>query len=162
MTHRHKILVMLALPLLVLLSETAAAKVEVNVEASKLVAKKDATGQPRLYRTSTARVIPGDEILYTVRFVNQGANAVDNVVITNPIPAEMTYRAGSAELSRGRVQYSIDGGKRFAPAGQLAVRRKDGRVRRAVPAEYTHVQWIMEKPLSPGETGAVSYRGRVK
>ena len=42
------------------------------------------------------------------------------------------------------------------------MRGEDGAMRAALPADFTHIRWQLEKPLAPGEMRAVSFRARVE
>jgi hypothetical protein len=73
----------------------------------------------------------------------------------------MTYVDKSAEGTGAAIDYSIDGGKTYGQAGKLSVTEK-GVQRPARPAEYTHLRWVVAKPLPPGGKGTVSFKARLK
>jgi len=109
------------------------------------------------------KVIPGDEVRYTITFVNDGAKAVDagTVVVTNPVPENTQYIADSAFGSGTTILFSVDGGKTFHPASELTVVR-DGVKTSATPADYTTIRWVFGPALAPGEKSYVSFNARLQ
>ncbi|NIR00760.1 MAG: DUF11 domain-containing protein [Gemmatimonadales bacterium] len=82
-----------------------------------------------------AEASPGDTVQYTIAFSNQGDTTVTSVAIIDPIPAHVTYVAGSTRLNGAPVDpdpYS------------------DGQIRVAVGS------------LAPGAGGTISFQVRVK
>ena len=108
------------------------------------------------------KVAPGMSVIYTLRAKNTSATPVADVVMTDPIPDQMEYVDGSVSADNARVTFSVDGGKTFAAKESLKVRGEDGAMRAALPADFTHIRWQLEKPLAPGEVRAVSFRARVE
>jgi uncharacterized repeat protein (TIGR01451 family) len=111
---------------------------------------------------SKAKVAPGDIVIFTTRYVNKGKQAATGVVVTNPVPEHMTYVDGSAEGKGTAIDFSVDGGKRYAAPEKLQVTSKDGKVRPALGEDYTHIRWTVNGALAPGAGGSVSFRGRIK
>jgi hypothetical protein len=56
------------------------------------------------------------------------------------------------------VLYSIDGGRSFGLPEELLVTSGDGAPRTADAGEYTHIRWLLAKPLAPGATGFARFR----
>ncbi len=54
----------------------AVAEIEVEVV--------DEQGEKQVQRQEASLVVPGDEVIYTINYVNSGAEPVADVVITNP------------------------------------------------------------------------------
>ncbi|HEX6571777.1 MAG TPA: hypothetical protein VF055_07110 [Steroidobacteraceae bacterium] len=105
------------------------------------------------------RLNAGDELHYTVRVRNPGEAPVSDVVVTKRLPFGVRYHPGSATGPACKVQFSVDGGVTFAaPApSRTAGTRKNAR--NASPThEYTHVRWVLEKPLAPGATALLRFR----
>lgn len=103
------------------------------------------------------RLDAGDEVHYTVSVRNPGDQPVTGVVVTKRLPFGVHYEAGSAAGPACRVQFSSDGGATFHPAepARSSTRRK------ASPAptpDYTHVRWVLEKPLAPKATALLRFR----
>lgn len=112
------------------------------------------------------KMIPGDEVVYTITYTNKGTRAADRVVVTNPVPQHTKLRAGSPEGANAEITYSADGGKSFAVADRLTVAARDtsGKAvtRAAVAADLTHVRWALKEPLAPGASGFVRFKAVIQ
>ncbi len=95
------------------------AVVDVSVVVSKSVAATDQFGgtQP----------LPGATLRYTITVSVSGAGTASGVVITDPIPANTTYTAGSLSLNGGPLTDAADGdaGERIGVPGTVTVRLGD-------------------------------------
>jgi uncharacterized repeat protein (TIGR01451 family) len=89
----------------------------------------------------------GQEIDYTVRITNPGAQAIENVTVVQPMPANTLYVAGSASGAGADIQFSVDGGQSFARPASLRSARDPALT--ATPAEYTHIRWQLRYALAP-------------
>jgi uncharacterized repeat protein (TIGR01451 family) len=107
------------------------------------------------------KVVPGDEIVWTITATNVCKQATDNVVIANPVPEHMTYVAGSAMGTGADIAYSLDG-KDFKSSSDLQVRGADGSARAARADEYRAIRWNYKNAFAPGATAFVRYRAVVK
>ncbi len=124
--------------------------------------KTGKSGKKEFSYVEPAIVIPGDVMLYSISFENIGKEPVSNVVVNNPIPNNSKYRMNSATGKNTKITFSIDGGKIFGNPEDLVVKDKTGRSWVARPEEYTHIRWVYEKTLAPGQTGEVSYKTKIK
>ena len=52
----------------------------------------NADGTTHTERVPAAKVVPGTEVIYVITYHNVGKQPATEVVITNPIPAELAYR----------------------------------------------------------------------
>lgn len=138
--------------------------IELISRAEIEVMKKNDKGEPVATRVDAARanVPPGETVIFTTTYVNNGDQPATNVAIKNPIPENMLYVDNSAEGKGTRIDFSIDKGKSYGAISSLKVKNKAGRERPARADDITNVRWTMEKPLEPGATGTVSYRAKVK
>lgn len=129
------------------------AEKEIEVEEKGVKIKKAVPPQ---------RMVPGDEVLYTVTYANKTAKPAERVIITNPVPRHTRYKEGSAAGEGTDITFSVDGGKTFAPRGRLTVSEKDksGKeaARPATAQDYTHIRWTLKENVAPGRTGAVTFR----
>lgn len=107
------------------------------------------------------KVLPGDEVIWTVTATNVCKTPTDNVVIANPVPEQMTYVTGSATGTGADVAYSLDG-KEFKGASDLSVPGADGTSRAARADEYRAIRWTYKNAFAPGATAFVRYRAIVK
>jgi len=141
----------------------AAPELKVSVSAEKEVAINE-SGEMRIERVPARNIQPGDEIIYTITFLNAGDEAASNVVIEDPVPANGIYIAGSNIAPGAETSFSIDGGTNFAAPGSLTyeIRTADGvQERMAEPSKYTHIRWVLDE-ITAGESGHTSFRVRVK
>lgn len=105
-------------------------------------------------------VVPGDEVVYTVSFSNVSDEPAENVVITNPLPEQLSYVDGSAFGPGAAVEFSVDGGKSFAAPEKLLVRENGGE-RVASAEDFTHIRWVLSEDIAPGSQGMAQFRARL-
>ena len=113
-------------------------------------------------RVPVEKAAPGAEVIYTTTFTNQGSKPAGDVAVTNPIPANTSYVAGSASGDSTVITYSVDGGKTYAAADRLTVKTPEGRERSALPSDYTHIRWTWQGQLASGKTGTAVFRAVIK
>lgn len=118
----------------------------------------DERGEKSTRLVPVEKVVPGDEVIYTVSATNICDQAAENVVIDNPVPEHMNYVASSAIGPGTDVTFSIDGGFNFGKADTLKVANADGTQRLAQPHEYTNIRWMMRNPLKPGSVAFARFR----
>ena len=129
---------------------------EVTTIVEKEIVVENEQGEQVVERVAADVVTPGERVVYTITFRNVGAEPADNVVITNPIADSLVYVAGSAASDIALVEFSIDGGQTFAPAGELTL-VDQGVERPATTQDYTHVRWTMQTALAVGAEGQTSF-----
>lgn len=117
----------------------------------------DEQGQKAKRLVPAAKVVPGDQVIYTVTAKNVCDKPADNIAIANPVPEHMSYVPNSALGVGTEIAYSLDGAD-FKAAEQLTVREADGRERAARADEYRAVRWIFKNSFAPGATAFVRYR----
>lgn len=143
-----------------------AGSVEAQVRLENTIKKGetfvDDNGQVQRRMVEANSVLPGDELQYVVRFVNEGEQPVDagTIVITDSIPAHTEYLEGSAFGSGTEVDFSLDG-KNFALARDLKVVSGSLEVP-ASAAQYNAIRWRFGPALEPGAGGYVSFNVRLK
>jgi uncharacterized repeat protein (TIGR01451 family) len=133
---------------------------ETSIEVQKLEVSEGAGGQEIRRWIPAERLNAGDEIHYTVRVRNPGKQAVDTIVVTKRLPFGVHYLRGSAAGPAAEVQFSTDGGKTFATPEALARAAGGGKKGQRKPLEkdYTHVRWVLSKPLGPASTALLRFR----
>ena len=132
--------------------------IELRMIAEQEVEVINAEGEKEVKRVSAARVVPGDEVIYTIFYRNVGEAVADNVAITNPVPAHTLYKDGSAGGEGVVITFSVDDGNIYDMPGNLKVLDGDGKERPALASDYTHVRWTLEESLPPKMVGHVSFR----
>jgi uncharacterized repeat protein (TIGR01451 family) len=121
-----------------------------------------AAGRETVKLIPADRVVPGDRVIYTLEVRNTGATALETPIVTHPVPEHMRYVADSAVGPGAEVSYSVDGGHSFERAENLEVMGVDGRRRRAVAADYTHLRWQLKNSLKANSVAFVRFRALVK
>jgi len=108
-----------------------------------------------------ATALPGDVVLYRLRFTNVTQGEVRGVVFTNPVPNGMRYVGGSAGADRNDVvtEYSIDGGRTYSVRPMVVNVVNGARVQEPAPPEqYSHVRWTVRGSISPGASVTAEFR----
>ena len=137
--------------------ETGHLNVTTVVQKQEVIVDENGVEKTRL--VEAAKVVPGDEVVYTVTFENISTEAAENVVITNPLPQEMSYVDGSAFGPGAEILFSVDG-TNFASAAELSV--MDGGVQRPAQADdFTHIRWVMTNDIEAGAQGLARFRARL-
>jgi uncharacterized repeat protein (TIGR01451 family) len=103
-------------------------------------------------------VLPGDNLVFVVRYKNVGAQPATNFSVTNPIPKAIAFGG----TSDGQELVSIDGGKSWGKLSQLRVPTTGGASRPALMTDVTHIKWQMNQNVAVGEGGKLIFRGVVK
>ena len=113
----------------------------------------------------TAKIEPGQTLIYTLKYRNDGDEKATDVAINNPIPDNTVYVVGSATGAGSEISFSIDGGKSFKQPTLLTYEITDSTgkaVKKMVaPAEYTHIQWLVRE-IAPGQRGEMLFQVKVK
>jgi uncharacterized repeat protein (TIGR01451 family) len=108
------------------------------------------------------RVVPGDLVIYTVAVRNDGAVPADGLAFTSRIPEHMVYVANSAVGPGAEVTYSTDGGRTFDRPENLFVDGPLGTTRAAMPADYTHIRWVLRNSLKVHSVALARFRAVLK
>ena len=144
------------------LAQAAAGRIQLKSVAEVEIEIEKPNGEVELRRAPAEKVVPGDDVIYTITATNVADVAVGDVVISDPVPAHMEYRDGSALGSDTEIRFSVDGGQSFDAPGALRVVEDDGTVRTATAQDYTHIRWKFTKDLTPGESRWVRFRARLQ
>jgi uncharacterized repeat protein (TIGR01451 family) len=159
-----KTLLKLTLIASALIAATAMAQEEGHLNVRTLVQKEEVTvnasGETERRLVAVDAVVPGEDVVYTITFTNVSDESAENVVITNPISASLTYVAGSAFGPGTVIEFSVDGGQTFAVADQLRIDTSEGE-RVAEVEDFTHVRWTMQDDLVAGAQGMARFRARL-
>ncbi|MEK6743341.1 MAG: hypothetical protein AABZ15_07025 [Nitrospirota bacterium] len=138
--------------------------IELKTVSEVDVVGKNAQGEREVKRVDAGKisVVPGGVVIFTTTFSNKGSKLAERVAIKNPVPPNMTYVDKSAEGEGTKIEFSIDNGKTYNAPDTLMVTDGQGKTRRALASDYTHIRWIVTKPLAPGGKGSVSFKAKVK
>ncbi len=135
-------------------------KLNVQTVVQKETVVEDATGNRTTQLVAAESVVPGEEVIYTVTYTNISDETTDNIVISNPIPSQLTYVQGSAFGPGTEITFSVDGGETYASPEQLVV-SEEGVNRPATPADFTNIRWIVQASLAAGDRGFARFRARL-
>ncbi len=139
-----------------------AAGVEFSNKAEVIVTTINKDGTKESKRVPAKKVPPDGEVIYTTTFKNTIDKPISNIVVTNPIPANMLYSADSATGANTVITYSVDNGKTYDTPEKLTVIGKDGKLRPAQAADFTDIRWLYKGDLATGKSSDVIFKAKVK
>ncbi|MDH5611777.1 MAG: hypothetical protein OEY66_04910 [Gammaproteobacteria bacterium] len=137
-------------------------KIVLTNKVLKQVIKKDKDGNITYDYVEPKTALPGDIMMYSITFENIGNDSAENIVINDPVPNNSKYRVGSAAGENTMISFSIDGGKNFGNPEELVVKDKNGKEWTAKPESYTHIRWVYNKALAPGQKGEITFKTQIK
>jgi len=120
---------------------------ETEIVVEKLV-PADPPARPTARFVPAGRLEAGDEVHYTILVRNPGRNPVTDAQVTKRMPFGLQYVPGSATGPSCDIEYSTDGGKSFT--------------RQLPDGDYTHVRWMMRRPLPPQSTALLRFRAKFR
>jgi len=121
----------------------------------------DAQGKSAKRLVAPGKVIPGNEIIWTITATNTCAKPADKVVIENAVPEHMTYVADSAMGPGTTITYSLNG-RDFMKQADLVVNEAYGKTRPARVDEIKSIRWVVGAAIAPSSMAFARYRARVK
>jgi hypothetical protein len=110
-----------------------------------------------------AVVVPGDKLIVSLHYVNEGGEPAKEFRATNPISPAVQFIA----VKEDWAEVSVDNGTSWGPLSALTVTvpatdAAPASTRSAEAKDVTHVRWTFKTPLAPGQKGTVSFRGSIK
>lgn len=134
----------------------AASPVELkgDVKLDKIVVQN---GKEQHILSEPKIVVPGDRLIFSTAYHNNGAMVVKNFVVTNPIPEGVTL----ASDATGLLEVSVDGGKNWGRLALLTVPDGQGGTRPAQAGDATHVRWTLAS-VAAGASGVLTYNAIVR
>lgn len=152
---------LLSAGLLLCTSAGAAGPLSVRTVA-EVETRVSVNGHDAIRLVPAERVVPGDQVLYTVEIRNTGPVPLPHAVVPYAIPDHMRYVADSAVGPGAEVSFSVDGGRSFDRPGRLRVATPSGALRPATPADYTHIRFELKHTLEPNSVAFARFRAIVK
>ena len=116
-------------------------------------------GTTRVVLTPARRVVPGDHVVLTLAYQNNGTQPLSNIAFDNAVPKGLAYR--NAAPGSAAPQVSVDG-RTFGALADLRVPTAGGGWRAAQPDDVTHVRWRLDRPLSAGAKGQFAFQAVLK
>ena len=105
-----------------------------------------------------SKALPGDHMVYVLAYKNTGDQAARDVVLSNPVPADMLYRGAG---DGGEPEMSIDG-VQFGPLASLTVAGADGTRPPPRHTDVRQLRWHLNQAIAPGASGQVSFHAVVR
>ena len=139
----------------------ANAAITATQHAEQEIVTRAPSGEETKTRVAAETVIPGEEVIYSLRYANDADEAAEAIVLVMPVPGEVAFVEGSVEGANANVTFSADGGQTYVARGRLTV-AEGGALRPARSNEITHIKWSLTKPLAPRETGEIAFRAVLK
>jgi uncharacterized repeat protein (TIGR01451 family) len=153
-----------ALFALSLLTALAAPAYAVGLEATQTVERAvitiDETGAETVAYEIAEELSPGDELRYTISYLNADDKPAQNVKLSMPVPAEVNYVEGSAKPGTAEISYSVDG-ETYAARTALKIQTPEGE-RSAAAEDIRFIRWSFTDGISPAGAGQISYSGVLK
>jgi uncharacterized repeat protein (TIGR01451 family) len=148
-----------------LLSSTAFAQqkacVTLKTDAQMEQDYTDAQGKPAKRLVPPGKVVPGNEVIWTITATNTCNTPADKVVVENAVPEHMVYVANSAMGPGTEMTFSLNG-RDYAALNALTVREANGTSRPAHVDEIKNIRWVFTSAFAANATGFVRYRAKVK
>lgn len=144
----------LAVPGIAVAANNVALSSDVFVE--RKIEKSD--GRTAIVLEQPKTVLPGDNLVFVVKYKNVGNQPATDFSVTNPLPKAVAFNG----TSDGSEIVSIDGGKSWGPLSTLTYTRENGEARPALLSDVTHIKWKFNRSLSVGSEGKLIFRGTVK
>jgi len=144
----------LSVPAMAEAAKPAQIQLESDVKVEKVIAEN---GTVKKTWVTPQVVVPGDRLVFSVRYRNVSADKVDNFVVTNPIPQPVMLAADGAEA----LDVSVDGGKAYGKLTALRVADGKGGLRAALSSDVTHIRWILPS-VQPSASGTLSFNAIVR
>ena len=123
-----------------------------TVQVEQRVAAAD--GTTRIVLVAPKHVVPGDRLIFTLRYRNGGAQPLGDVVLANPLPRGVAYRAVLPGTPEPEV--SVDG-THYAALAALRIG-----ARAATVQDVVAVRWRLARPVAAGASGSLAFTGAVK
>ena len=136
----------------------AAVKIDSSIRVERAGQSGSGETVTSLLDPATVKVVPGDSLLFTNHYRNNGETAVTGFVVNNPVHKAVTF----VEVLEDWALVSIDGGQNFGKLSELVATDADQNSRPAVASDVTHIRWVLQSPIAPGASGDVHFRGTVK
>ena len=121
----------------------------------QLVQPAEEGDEPRL--VAAEGVVPGDTLVFTTSYRNEGGATVTDFVIVNPVPADLVL----SDEAAGQTEVSVDGGAKWGPLSDLTVLGEDHQERPATIDDITHMRWAIAE-VPPAGAGQVRFSARVR
>jgi uncharacterized repeat protein (TIGR01451 family) len=135
--------------------------VSLKTEGQKEEHYTDAQGKAATRLVPPGKVLPGDEIVWTITATNSCAKPAEKVVVNNNVPEHMTYVADSAMGPGATITFSTNG-RDFAAQSELTMKGTEGGTRPARADEIKAIRWVIGAPIGINQSAFVRYRAKIQ
>jgi uncharacterized repeat protein (TIGR01451 family) len=138
-----------------------AADEDVGVETELIAEVRETVrvGEGETVRFVPAKVLSqGQVVYYTVRILNRSPVYAERVTVTQRIPANTSYVAGSASGPAAKVTFSVDGGQTYSESDAPPHLDAGDQGAKAPVREFTHIRWELAHPLAPGAVALARFQ----
>ncbi|WP_174286547.1 DUF11 domain-containing protein [Sphingomonas bacterium] len=118
-----------------------------------------ADGTTHVALAKATKVAPGDRVIFVTTYTNTGKQPIADLVLADPIPASIAYRAPNPGSPAPEV--SVDG-RTYGTLATLRVALPAGGARAATADDVTAVRWRLSDALAPGAHGERAFRAILK
>ncbi|MDO6415804.1 hypothetical protein Q4F19_15540 [Sphingomonas sp. BIUV-7] len=133
----------------------AAGPLEVTSRVMVEAKQRADDGSTRVALLPARRVVPGDRVVFVLAYRNVGRQPLSDIVLDNPVPAGLAYRAPAQGSAVPDV--SIDG-KTYGALAALRVPVAGGSTRAATAEDVTNVRWRIDRPIAAGTQGQFAFQ----
>ncbi|GHB04876.1 hypothetical protein GCM10009069_29270 [Algimonas arctica] len=151
-----------ALALIILATAPSALALSATQTVLKEIRTTTPSGDVTTRYVAAELVIPGETIVYRLDYVNDSAESVTDMVLTMPVPAEVTFQDGSAEQAGMETSFSSDGGQTFFARPALMVDADEGVMVPASAEDITHIRWVSNITVASNEDGILQFKAVLK
>lgn len=151
-----------ALALIILTTAPSALALSATQTVLKEIRTTTPSGEVTTRYVDAKLVIPGETIVYRLDYMNDSAEPVTEMVLTMPVPAEVTFQDGSADQDGMETYFSTDSGQSFSARAALMVDTGDGVMAPARSEDITHVRWVSNRPVAVAADGQLQFKAVLK
>ncbi|GHB05673.1 hypothetical protein GCM10009069_30100 [Algimonas arctica] len=151
-----------ALALIMLATAPAALALSATQRALKEIVTTTPSGDIETRYVEAKLVVPGETIVYRIDYMNDSDAPVTDLVLTMPVPAEVTFQEGSAEQDGMETYFSTDDGQSFTNRTDLRVDMGGGIMAPAGSEDITHVRWVSIRPVPAEADGLLQFKAVLK
>lgn len=151
-----------ALALLMLAAAPHAMALSATQSVLKEVSTTTPSGEVTTHYIDATLVTPGETIVYRLNYTNDREEPVTEMVLTMPVPGEVTFKDGSADQADMETYFSADGGETFHRRAEVMVALSGDVMAPAGPADITHIRWMSLNPVAAAAQGHLQFKAVLK
>lgn len=139
----------------------------VEQQVERVIVIEDEEGGLEMELLPAEEVKPGEQLFYSVTYSNPSEAPAKDVVLTLPVPSEVSLleESAMAEYDQASVDFSLDGGETYVPREQLIAEsglKEIQPVNVTMPEEITHMRWTFNREIGPKDSGKIFFAAVLK